>query len=206
MSPDPESTSIRLASTSTPAPTPNPTLTVEVLKSLVPALVEDPTSFEESISSIFAAHNIDESTLSSVIQAARRRSSSRPPDRSTPSAFTASVSPTKQERPFSSGSPGVTAWYSSCSLTTLRAPPLDLDPNVGDLYVHNDRAQASYDVWLYGLDRTWMLVDAADKVHHPVIADRVLSMRANGTPSWITAASYTTIKGRKEKEKARASD
>ena len=47
-----------------------------------------------------------------------------------------------------------------------------------------------------------MLVDVADKVHHPVISDRVLSMRANGTPSWITSASYTTIKGRKEKSKA----
>jgi hypothetical protein len=45
-------------------------------------------------------------------------------------------------------------------------------------------------------------VDVAEKVYHPVITDRVLSMRANGTPSWITAASYTTIKGRKEKAKA----
>ena len=45
-------------------------------------------------------------------------------------------------------------------------------------------------------------MDAGDKVFHPVIADRVLSMRANGTPSWITAASYTTIKGRKEKARA----
>jgi len=39
------------------------------------------------------------------------------------------------------------------------------------------------------------------KVYHPVIADRVLSIRANGTPSWITAASYATIKGRKEKKR-----
>ena len=87
-------------------------------------------------------------------------------------------------------------------MTTLHSPPLDLDPNVGDLYVHNNRANSSYDVWLYGLDRAWMPVDVEDKVYHPVIADRVLSMRANGTPSWITAASYTTIKGRKEKAKA----
>ena len=57
-------------------------------------------------------------------------------------------------------------------------------------------------VWLYGLNRSWERVDATEKVHHPVIADRVLSMRANGTPSWITAASYTTIKGRKEKARA----
>jgi len=65
--------------------------------------------------------------------------------------------------------------------------------------VHNNRAEASYEVWLYNLDHSWMRADVEDKVYHPVIADRVLSMRANGTPSWITAASYTTIKGRKEK-------
>jgi hypothetical protein len=57
-------------------------------------------------------------------------------------------------------------------------------------------------VWLHGLDRSWERVDVADKVYHPVIADRVLSMRANGTPSWITTASYTTIRGRKEKARA----
>ena len=45
-------------------------------------------------------------------------------------------------------------------------------------------------------------MDVEDKVYHPIIAERVPSMRANGTPSWITAASYTTIKGRKEKAKA----
>ena len=96
----------------------------------------------------------------------------------------------------------MTVWYSSHSLATLREPPPDLDPNVGDLYVHTNRADASYEVWLYGLDHSWVHVDTKDKVYHPVIADRVLSIRANGTPSWITAASYTTIKARKEKSRA----
>ena len=81
MSLDPEPTLTRPASTSTPKSAPNPTLTVELLKSLVPALVEDPESFGESISAIFAAHNIDESVLSTVTQAAGRRTSSRPPER-----------------------------------------------------------------------------------------------------------------------------
>ena len=136
----------------------------------------------------------------------KQLSSTRTLDELTPSVVTPSsststhpIAPIKQERPFPSGSPGVTAWYSSYSLTTLPAPPPNLDPNVGDLYVHNNRAEASYEVWLYSLDHSWMRTDVGDKVYHPVIADRVLSMRANGTPSWITAASYTTIKGRKEK-------
>ena len=68
--------------------------------------------------------------------------------------------------------------------------------------MHNNRAEASYEVWVCGLDKGWAQVDVADKVYHPIITDRVLSMRANGAPSWITAASYTTIRGRKEKAKA----
>ena len=64
--------------TSTHAPPPDSNLSVELLKSLVPALVEDPTSFEEAISSICAAHDVDESVVSALKQAARRGSSSLP--------------------------------------------------------------------------------------------------------------------------------
>ncbi|KAF9642595.1 hypothetical protein BDM02DRAFT_3132981 [Thelephora ganbajun] len=179
---DPETPPTRPASASTSDPNP----TVELLKSLVPALVKDPASFEESISSICAAHNIDKSVISAVTQATRR----------------SSVSPIKQEQQFPSGSPGVTTWYSSHSLSVLHGPPSNLGPNIGDLYVHNNHAEASHQIWLFGLDHSWMHVDVANKVYHPIIANRVLSVRANGTPSWITAVSYTTIKGRKEKAKA----
>ncbi|KAF9646695.1 hypothetical protein BDM02DRAFT_3188596 [Thelephora ganbajun] len=208
---DPESPSTRPTSTSTS----DPNLNMELLKNLVPALIEDPTSFEELISSICAAHGIDESVISAVTQATKRSmslgrplESARTLDQSTPSVVipslstTGSISPIKQERPFPSGSLGVTTWYSSHSLSALHGPAPNLDSNVGDLYVHNNRAEASHQVWLFGLDRSWMHVDVAGKVYHPTIADRVLSMRANGTPSWITAASYTTIKLRKEKAKA----
>jgi len=118
------------------------------------------------------------------------------------STSASSVSPIKQERPFPSGSPGATAWYSSYSLANLDSPPSGLNQNVGDLYVHNNRATALYEMWLCGLEKSWKRVEATEKVYHPIIVDRVLSMRANGTPSWITAASYTTIKGRKEKARA----
>ena len=118
---------------------------------------------------------------------------------STPTGF---ISPIKQDRPFPSGCPGTTVWYSSYSLADLDGPPSDLDPSVGDLYVHHNRATDSHEVWLWGLDLSWKRVELAEKVCHPVIADRVLSIRNNGTPSWITAASYTTIKGRKGKAKA----
>ena len=96
----------------------------------------------------------------------------------------------------------MTSWYSTSSLENIEAPPPNLNPQVGDLYVHNNRTNEFYDVWLYGLEKTWRRVTFIAKVHHPTIMDRVLSMRASGAPSWITAASYTTIKGRKEKSRA----
>ncbi|KAF9778444.1 hypothetical protein BJ322DRAFT_1105307 [Thelephora terrestris] len=108
----------------------------------------------------------------------------------------------KQDRPFPSGSPGVTTWYSSYSVDNIDSPPSNLNPNVGDLYIHTNRAEDFHHIWLFGLDTSWSKVAVSDKVYHPVIADRVLSLRANGTPSWITAASYTTIKGRKDKARA----
>jgi hypothetical protein len=111
------------------------------------------------------------------------------------------LTPYKQERPFASGSPGTTIWFTSSSYDDIPAPGPGLDPKVGDLYVHTNRATDRYDVWLFDLSRSWKSVTNVVKVYHPVIADRVLSIRANGTPSWITAASYMTIRGRKEKAK-----
>ena len=113
-----------------------------------------------------------------------------------------SVAPYKQERPFASGSPGVTAWYTSSSYDDIPTPSPDLDPKVGDLYVHTNRATDSHEVWLFDMNRNWKRVTDVAKAYHPVIADRVLSIRANVTPSWITAASYMTIKGCKEKARA----
>ena len=205
--------------------------TAELLRALLPALTQDPATYEESVSSICAAHNIDPSVVSAIKRAVKRDPQSRPLERCVhrgASAFYMGVLthcfqsqrtldlpttslhnpkpsdtiPIKQDRPFPSGSPGVTTWYSSYSLDTINTPPSDLNPGVGDLYIHTNRAEDFHHIWLFGLDRSWGKVTASDKVYHPVIADRVLSMRANGTPSWITAASYTTIKGRKEKARA----
>ena len=119
---------------------------------------------------------------------------------SAPSPFD-SISPYKQERPFASGSPGVTSWYTSVSYDEIPDPGPGLDPNVGDLYVHTNRSSDSYQIWLFDTSRNWKHLTNTTKVYHPTIADRVLSIRANGSPSWITAASYMTIKGRKEKTK-----
>ena len=68
--------------------------------------------------------------------------------------------------------------------------------------MHTNRTTDRHEVWLFDIGRSWKCVTDIGKVYHPVIADRVLSIRANGTPSWITAASYVTIQGRKQKARA----
>ena len=105
--------------------------------------------------------------------------------------------PVKQKRQFSSGSPAYTTWYTTTSAKDLEYPPKEVDPTVGELYIHHNRLEDRYQVWLYGLDSVWKCITNVEKVYHPTIDDRVLSMRANGTPNWITSASYTTIRGRK---------
>ena len=109
--------------------------------------------------------------------------------------------PFKQQRPFCSGSPGVTTWYTTSSTDDIVSPPPELIAEVGELYVHHNRVSDIYHVWLYAIDHRWKCVTTQEKVYHPAIDDRVLSMRANGTPNWITAASFTTIRGRKGKGK-----
>jgi hypothetical protein len=119
---------------------------------------------------------------------------------STPSiSVQSNLTPFKQQRAFSSGSPGVTTWYTTSSPYDIVSPPGDLVPAIGDLYVHHNRVTDIYHVWLWAMDRQWKCVTEMEKVYHPAIDDRVLSMRANGTPNWITAASFTTIRGRKGK-------
>lgn len=70
---------------------------------------------------------------------------------------------------------------------------------VGDLYVHTNTETQTRHIWLYQNCKEWQRIDIQRKTHHPSLQDRVLKMRRDGTPSWITGASYVTMKGRKEK-------
>ena len=112
---------------------------------------------------------------------------------------TSTPTPFKQQRPFCSGSPGVTAWYTTSSAHDISSPPPEITPEIGELHIHHNRVTDVHHVWLYGVDRQWKCVTEQEKVYHPAVDDRVLSMRANGTPNWITMASFTTIRGRKSR-------
>lgn len=38
-----------------------------------------------------------------------------------------------------------------------------------------------------------------DNVKHPTISDRILLVRSDGIPSWLTKVGYTAVQGRKER-------
>ncbi|KAF9653291.1 hypothetical protein BDM02DRAFT_3182831 [Thelephora ganbajun] len=208
-----ESASAHPTSTSTSDPNP----TVELLKSLVPALVEDPSSFEESISSICAAHDIDESAIFAVMQATRRRSSIRPLERtrtldqstpsivvpsSTPTIAAVSLVPFRHERPFTSGHRGVTIWYTTQSYSDISGPPSGIPGVAGNLYVHKNLSTSTQQIWLFGREAQWTVVPDDMRVTHPSVGDWMLSVRSDGSPNWVTAAGFTNLKARK----ARISD
>jgi len=81
----------------------------------------------------------------------------------------------------------------------IDTPPAVHEPTVGDLYVHTNIDTETRQIWLYQHGGVWQNIDVQRKTYHPAIHDRVLSVRRDGTPNWITGASYVTMKGRKKK-------
>jgi len=80
----------------------------------------------------------------------------------------------------------------------IEAPPTVHEPTVGDLYVHTNIDTETRQVWLYK-HGAWERIDVRGKVYHPNVHGRVLNMRKDGRPNWVTGASFATMKRRKEK-------
>ena len=114
------------------------------------------------------------------------------------------------ERPFmSSGTCGSTVWYTSSGGPPLRHPAGPTTPNPGDIYIHTDTSTNGLQIWVCPTYGTWKSISAEydqsylpDRVvraaRHPLFNDRVLKMRANGEPSWVTRQTCITLKSRKK--------
>ena len=103
-----------------------------------------------------------------------------------------------RERRFTSNSgSGKTTWYLTKSSTNILSPPAVPQAEVGHLYVHLDRSTRTRQYWMFGTSNEWQSVSKGSEC--PMNHDRVLSIRNNGEPSWVTRASIATTQGRKER-------
>ncbi|KAH9027985.1 hypothetical protein EDB85DRAFT_1892764 [Lactarius pseudohatsudake] len=102
------------------------------------------------------------------------------------------------QRPFnfSSGS-GYTIWYFSRSDSSIQSPPMVPQSKTGHLYVHFDASTKTHQYWMLGVGGQWEVVSRNSE--YPLNHDRVLSIRSNGEPSWVTRATTNTTDTRKEK-------
>ena len=104
-----------------------------------------------------------------------------------------------RERRFNSNSgSGKTTWYFSESSANISSPPVIPQAEIGHLYVHFDCSTRTHQYWIFGANNEWQSVSKGSE--YPLNHDRVLSIRNNGEPSWVTRASIATTQGRKERE------
>jgi hypothetical protein len=104
-----------------------------------------------------------------------------------------------RQRAFASNSgSGYTIWYFAKSSSSILMPPTIPQAKTGHLYVHLDTSRNVFLYWMLSIANQWERVSTG--VESPLNHDRILAIRANGEPSWITRASTITTKTRKEKE------
>ena len=105
---------------------------------------------------------------------------------------------TRERRFTSSSGSGKTTWYFAKSDTNISSPPAIPQAETGHLYVHLDCSARAHQYWMLGANNEWQSVSKGSE--YPLNHDRVLSIRGNGEPSWVTRASISTTQGRKERE------
>ena len=109
----------------------------------------------------------------------------------------------------SSNTPGETVWYESSDNAPLVHPDAAICPNIGDLYLHKDRTTGSLQLWVSIIEGRWKSVAVEyiqkylpDRIvmgaSHPKFNDRLLKLRTNGEPSWVTRQTLATLKSRKK--------
>ena len=116
------------------------------------------------------------------------------------------ITPQKEARPFRAGSfpRGCTIWYKSSAQYNLATPPCIEDALAeGCLYVHTNTLSGDRQVWIFTADGTWGI--ARKMLPHPSMEDRVLWLRVDGEPSWITRHTYRTYQSRARLDDARKS-
>jgi hypothetical protein len=104
-----------------------------------------------------------------------------------------------RQRSFTSNSgSGHTTWYFGKSDANIPSPPVVPQAVTGHIYVHLNTSTNKHQYWMLGGNNLWESVSKGSE--YPLNHDRILSIRSNGEPSWVTRASTTTTQSRKERE------
>jgi len=104
-----------------------------------------------------------------------------------------------RQRSFTSSSgSGYTTWYFVKSDKSVLLPPMIPQAMTGHLYIHLDSSTNVYQYWMLGANNHWESVSKG--VQNPLNHDRVLAIRSNGEPSWVTRATTNTTQSRKERD------
>ncbi|KAF9790992.1 hypothetical protein BJ322DRAFT_1170923 [Thelephora terrestris] len=202
----------------------DPNYAARLFADLVPTIMQTPKALD-SVSSICAAHNLDSAVTASIIRAVRKQleppedeasdnssrpaalptasaSSSKPPDAHTSPPSQDGLIPFKHDRTFSSGR-GTTTWYSTESSGEVHSPPSGLRVEAGELYIHKDLSNGSFQTWLFDVDGHWRRVRTdGPKVSHPIFSERSLSLRSDGTPNWAASVRFAAAHTRKDRSRA----
>ncbi|PBK87384.1 hypothetical protein ARMGADRAFT_1034938 [Armillaria gallica] len=99
---------------------------------------------------------------------------------------------------------GRTVWYTSELPTDIAyPPPISTTLALGDLYVHKNTSQSIAQIWLWKGE--WSLAAFDTRVPHPnpIYTDRLLRLRQDGSPSWVSSATvgkYETQRAKKAQE------
>ncbi|KAF9789460.1 hypothetical protein BJ322DRAFT_1105311 [Thelephora terrestris] len=183
--------------------------TAELLKALLPALIHDPTTYEESLSSICAAHNVDPSVVLALRYAVEQGLPSRPLERqrtldlptsslhnpaSSSTVPVVRLTPHRHERAFLSGPRGSTVWYSTESYADMVKPPA-VPATAGHIYIHTNMSTMVRQVWFYDANACWVAVTDQAKTVHPTLSDRVLNIRRARLVKGFEAAVSATNSG-----------
>ncbi|KAH9033081.1 hypothetical protein EDB85DRAFT_1890365 [Lactarius pseudohatsudake] len=105
---------------------------------------------------------------------------------------------TRQHSFTSSSGSSHTVWYFGKSNRGISSPPVVPQARMGHLYVHFDTSMSAHQYWMLGTNNQWESVSRG--AEYPLNHDRVLTIRSNGEPSWVTRASTVTVQTRKERE------
>ena len=108
--------------------------------------------------------------------------------------------PFKHERPFLTGGRGATVWYATESPRDISSPPSGLQVVAGTLYIHTNTVKDLRQIWMFDTDAGWKMVSDVAQTSHPSCRDRLLNIRFDGTPSWVTSTPATGGTSRRVKK------